>query len=527
MSFVLLYASFICLFAFVVFYFAFLLVTLPATLKRHAMHPGRKANFFVDAFLYLTSPIRITFLLLLSFILKAIYTGIILLVIVLTLIYQVLRRFGSVFGRVFRAIDAYVKRIQEMIIWMEENTQEYVVSKHTEALKWGESYSGLILTRLPMIDLLTASTSIQLTQFFNLTDLFAPILLSVALDSKRNIVTRNKAIHGLAKLDRSGDLLHILQPTTSPEVCLETIRAMQQSFSKREVVIGWSLLARHSNLDIRLKAAENLDELAKVSEAQSAYMALMNDEETPMPIRIQAAGRLARQGKLPETLALLCEQMETNSVPLERLAAAEALCAAEEKTQAASSWLDTHLLSRAKEARQVISDFIFNTEADTDTRAEAVRILGRLGHGQALKELAANPDLELPERWQVILGLLQVCEYDLAATSWLELATQPKLPANLQSDIVSSANRLLSDKVSTQTKEILLPKALDVLMGYAQDEANDGTLRLEAAKAIEKLGWYDKASAIYLLLSNSQSLRPVVRREASQAMRQLITRPVT
>ena len=87
---------------------------------------------------------------------------------------------------------------------------------------------------------------------------------------------------------------------------------MQEAGLRREIVIGWSLLARHNSLDIRLTAAENLDALNKESEAQSAYQALMNDEKTPMAIRIRAAGRLAKQGRVPDTLVLLCEQVETD-----------------------------------------------------------------------------------------------------------------------------------------------------------------------------------------------------------------------
>ncbi len=508
-------------------YLGFLLISFPATMKRHALHPEKKTNFFVEAFLFLTLPIRIIFLVVLPIIFKILYTGIIFLVSVGTVLYLIFGRFGRVFGRMFRGIGAYFKKIQEMIIWMEDNTPEYVGTKHSEAIKWSESFAPAILTRLPVIDLLTSSTSLQLTHFFNLTGLFAPILFSQALNPKLNFITRSKAIQGLAKLDRPDDLLHILQPETSPEVCLATVKAMQESFTTREVVIAWSLLARHSDLDIRLKAAESLDDLNRLSEAGSAYLALKNDENTTMSIRIQAAGRLARQGKLPETLGMLCEQMESNPAPMERLEAAEALCAADERIQSAKGRLDPELYRRSQEARQTIVDFIFNRDVDSSTRAEAVHILGRLKDNQTLKEQVTNPHLEPAERWQVILGLLQVNEFDTAAISWLDLATQPELPENLLSEIIHSASQFLSDQVDPKVKEDLLPKVLDALMHFAQDETYDGTLRLDAANALEKLGWYDKASAIYLLLSNSQGLQPALRREASQAMRQLITRPAT
>ena len=520
------YQVFCCLGALILAYFLALLMVFPGWVKRRSDKPEKGRSFWLDLFLFLTTPIRLPSLLILGNSLKVIYFIVIVLLFPLTFIYLALRKLGGLFGRLLRGLRDYLRRMQEQLIWMEENMRGWLKSKSDESVKWGESIAGAILMRIPVIDLLTANSSIQMTQVLGLTSLFSPILLAVALEPKRSLETRKKAITGLAKLGRGNDLLHVLQPAALPELCLVTLQVMQDAGLRRIVVIGWSLLARHTNLDIRLKAAENLDALNKESEAQSAYQALMNDEKTPMAIRIQAAGRLARLGRVPETLVLLCDQMESNPATREKLAAAEALCAAAEKIEGAERWLDPILLRRTRLASQVILDYIFNTDVDGDTRAEAVRILGRLTFRETLKELSENPYLEPPEGWQVVLALLKVGEADLAATQWLKLALQPGLPAHILLEMVSSASQVYTPQVSAPVLEELLPRVQEVLMHFGQDAASDGKLRLEAAKALEKLGWSHEASTLYLLISNSQSLTNNVRREATQAMRQLTVNPV-
>ena len=508
-------------------YFLFLLIVFPGWIKRRAEKNGQRQNFMADAFLFLTTPIRIPTLFVLGNSLKVLYFIIIILLFPLTFIYLGLRRIGGVFGRLLRGMRNYLRQVQEQMVWMEENMRGWLESQHDEAIKGGESFAGLFLMRIPIIDLLTATSSIYMTQVFGLTSLFSPILLAFALDPKRSSETRKKAINGLARLGRGVDLLHVLQPTTRPDVCLITLQALQEANLRREVVIGWSLLARHNDLDIRLKAAENLDALNRESESQSAYQALMNDEGAPTAIRIRAAGRLVKLGRMPETLVLLCDQMESNPAASEKLAAAEALCAAEKQIASAETWLDPVLFKRTTQASQVIQDYVFNLEVDGDTRAEAIRSLGRLEYREILKENCENPYLGLPERWQVILSLLRVGEADQAATNWLKLVRQPDLPATILFDMVCSASQFYTNKVTASLLEELRPKVQEVLMHYGQDDGSDGKLRLEAAKTLEKLGWILEASTLYLLLSNNQSLTVRLRREAGHAMRQLIINPAT
>jgi hypothetical protein len=54
-----------------------------------------------------------------------------------------------------------------------------------------------------------------------------------------------------------------------------------------------------------------------------------------------------------------------------------------------------------------------------------------------------------------------------------------------------------------------------------QSQPNGDFLRLEAAKALERLVWNSDARSIYLILANNRRGDPLVAREAFAALRRL------
>jgi hypothetical protein len=367
---------------------------------------------------------------------------------------------------------------------------------------WGSF--ALLFSRSPFKVLLSDPKSIRLFALLGLQDKALSVLRALALDPNQDLDIRQGAVETLAQQNQVNDLLNIVRARDiQPEVARKVIQCLEKAQRLTEVIQAWNLLCTHNRNEMQLEAAQNLLKLSQSRRAGNVIARLARDVEVDEATRIQAAELLGKQGALGNAEPVLLRIMDQGKNESVRLAAAEAL------------WR----LTQSETALAGIYRYL-DTNLSFDIRKQAIQSLGKLQLKQDLLQVKTNSYLQ-PEDWREAAYALENCgETCTAFVSWISLARSAKVPASLRSEALQAAARLGEDRMQKMPRKSQ-NRIRDYLTAIGRQNTNPAALRLQAGKTLEKLGWSDQASDLYLSLANPKNPDQSVRKQAEKAIKQL------
>jgi tetratricopeptide (TPR) repeat protein len=406
-----------------------------------------------------------------------------------------------------RVLELILKKLgfygEEILKYNEQLPQRTVKESQAGwASFWGSF--ALLFSRSPFKFLLSDTKSIRLFQMLGLQDKALSVLRAQAMDPNQDMEIRKSAVETLALQNQVDDLLNITRARDiQPDVARKVVECLEKANKLPEAIQAWNLLCTHNSPEMQLEAAQSLLRLNQSRRASIVILRLARDAEIDEMVRIRAAEILGRQGNLDNAEPVLLQMMGQGQTEAVRLSAAEAL------------WR----LNQSEAALAVIYRCL-DTNLSFDIRKQAIQTLGKLQLKRDLLLVKTNPYLT-PNDWREAAYALENCGETCAAfLSWVSLARSSKVPEALRSEALQAAARLGENRIQRIQRKSQ-NRIRDYLTAIGRQVANPAVLRLQAGKTLEKLGFSNEASDLYLSLANPKNPDQSVRRQAEKALKQL------
>jgi len=365
-----------------------------------------------------------------------------------------------------------------------------------------------LLMRITYIPLLKKGKLARTYNILGLGSAIPTVLAAIAQDqNQKDTGVRRAAIDLLGEEGYVAELLVIAKDAQRQgEIVCQAAEALEMRLEwQPRAAEVWRYLLEHQEASVRLLAADHLKFSANPASRRQAIACLrtlLYNEVVRLPDRIDAGAALGRIGQLGEADArLLVEWMNDAPNPADRLRSAFSLACLGNQTNALSK----------------LRRYCYEYQHGDALRLQAIEYLGRLDRTNDLHPLSRMTWEPAEHRQRAAEIMYENGHRADAAKSWLELALDAKTPApQRQKALQKTVNTAISsgDPAITRTLIEALPR-----LG-SEGEASR-PVRLEAGRAMVKLGLTDQARQIFLVLSRDNNPEAAVRRQATRELRNL------